>query len=337
MVDTMLYKADSRNIGKADFEVSDKAVTIFNVPLTGEIVQPYSDGVAYKPAEEILAVDVKNTPISFLHPSKLVDNMPTEQAADNTYGMLKKPSLKRKKSKISKDKLYSDMIIFRNDAKVDMLINKLERGEGVDVSIGFRYKQDNTPGSFDGQNYDYIQRNIELDHLAILMDDQGFIHQGRASFQAGYGIGNDSRDEKMSNEKIVQDNAEMKVQIDSIKSEMDSLKTAKDEAETKLSEATDKISALEAEMKETKDALDVFKQAEKEAVDAKRQALSEKMPGMKAVFDTADSESINKAFDEMEKSSAKKLDVNSKANDGENEELTDQQKMDMSMSRKKTN
>jgi len=46
------------------------------------------------------------------------------------------------------------------------LIDKIKAGNLNDNSIGFTYEKDPTPGEFEGQKYDYVQRDIFLDHLA---------------------------------------------------------------------------------------------------------------------------------------------------------------------------
>jgi hypothetical protein len=46
------------------------------------------------------------------------------------------------------------------------VLKKIKSGELKDNSIGFTCDKDLTPGEFQGQHYDYVQRNICIDHLA---------------------------------------------------------------------------------------------------------------------------------------------------------------------------
>lgn len=44
----------------------------------------------------------------------------------------------------------------------------IESGEQADLSSGYRYDADMTPGTFDGERYDGVMRNIKLNHLALV-------------------------------------------------------------------------------------------------------------------------------------------------------------------------
>jgi hypothetical protein len=46
------------------------------------------------------------------------------------------------------------------------MIDALKDGSLRDVSIGFTYDEDKTPGEFKGKEYDIVQRNIFIDHVA---------------------------------------------------------------------------------------------------------------------------------------------------------------------------
>lgn len=202
----VIYSTFDINIAKgADFEIMDEHIIIYNVPITGEIVQDYNDGKALKPLNEIKKISVDNIPITLMHNQNvvntgLVSDMTTEQKQENVKGFITAASLDRKDdSKIDDKKLYADFIIYKTDDTKN-LQSKLESKDGVDVSIGFQYTQDSTPGSLDGKEYDYVQRNIRLDHLAVLIDEAGLVHEGRAAFP-NFGIAADKKnngDGKMS-------------------------------------------------------------------------------------------------------------------------------------------
>lgn len=292
----------------AIFEITDKNIIIKNVPLTGEIVQEYHDGFAYKPLEEITNVDVQNVPVTFLHPDNQVEVMSTNEVADNTFGFLRNPSLDKK----HKDKLYADIVLFRSDRTKD-LEKKLEKGEGVDVSIGFQFEKEEKSGSFLGKAFDYIQRNIKLDHLAILLDNFGRVHPGRAPFSKGYGIGADQKNlgnKKMSEDKFAQlskDHAILEKDFGSLQKENDSLKSQVADSEEKIKVLESDMTAKDEKLKSVEDKLKVYTDAEQQAVDEMRADLTKKMPNMEKVFASADSDSIKEAHAEMLKNKANRI------------------------------
>jgi len=287
------------------FEITDSEILIYNVPITGEIVQQYADGAAYKPLEEIQKIDVANTPIAFLHPTKSFEEMSTKEKAAESIGFLSKPTFDEKHP----DKLYSDLIIKRSE-DTKHLEEKLEAGEGVDVSIGFKYEKEEASGSFLGKAFDYVQRNIKLDHLAILLDKFGQVHPGRAPFPF-YGIGADKADLKMAEDKNIQlekDHALLQKDHADLTKEVEALKSEKATDADTISKLEADKNDLSEKLKSATDSLKVFQDKEKEAVDSMRNELSEKMPSMKAVFDSADSEAIKSAHADMKSKEAKSLD-----------------------------
>lgn len=53
------------------------------------------------------------------------------------------------------------------------LIDTLGKGDKREVSIGFECEIDETPGVFDGEEYDVIQRNIKINHIAHVDHGRG--------------------------------------------------------------------------------------------------------------------------------------------------------------------
>ena len=311
MANPNIYNTIDISIGKgANFEITNTKTIIKNVPITGEIVQDYQDGVAYKPLEEIKNILVDNVPITFLHPSKAVKAMKTSEAGDNVHGLLKSPSLDEKDN-IDESKLYSDLIIFRSEMTKD-LEEMLKVGEGIDVSIGFEFVKEEKKGSALGRDFDYIQRKIKLDHLAILIDEFGKVHRGRAPFPF-FGIGADQLDEelKMSNEnyeKILEEKVKLASDLNDVNVKVESLTSQAATDADAISKLTSDNEDLKSSLKVATDELSVFKDAAKVVIDEMRGELSEKMPAMKAVFDSANDEAIKTAHDEMKKNTATSID-----------------------------
>jgi hypothetical protein len=52
-------------------------------------------------------------------------------------------------------------------AQDSSLIEKIDRGERKELSAGYRCRLDFTPGTYNGERYDAIQRDIEYNHVAI--------------------------------------------------------------------------------------------------------------------------------------------------------------------------
>jgi len=175
-----------------DYEENADTFVIYNVPILAEMVQTYEDGYAYKKADEILKVNVDQIPLT------LVEDEPTHPEAivnSNTYGKrnvivgyMSEPV--RAKDKKSLTKRYADFVLY-NTPKIQALKDEYIAGNYVDTSVGFEFNKDVTPGEFLDQKYDYIQRDIKLDHNAILIDIYGNKGIGRMPSPIG-GIGADS-------------------------------------------------------------------------------------------------------------------------------------------------
>jgi hypothetical protein len=319
----------------ADFEITDTKIIVYNVPLTGEIVQQYEDGFAFKPADEITKIIVKGVDVTFLHVGT-VNTMPTLEFAKNAQGSLREPSLDRKDN-VDDKKLYADIVIFRTADTVH-LEQALNDGKGIDVSIGFSYMLDPTPGVFNGVSYDYVQRNIILDHLAVLMDQHGTVYPGRAPFPF-YGIGADSKNNyiKMVGEKTVSedlynksidqnttltsDNAKLKISNDELSTKVSELETTSTDANDKLTKANDELVAANKKLEDADAELKDFRQAKVDAKATKVTELKEKYPAMDTMFDTASDDAIDKAHKELQ--DAKQKNINADGGNGTGAKTSD--------------
>ena len=86
------------------------------------------------------------------------------------------------------NKLKGEMWIFVEDAKkkgFGEIINRLEKGEKIEVSTAYFADTEPTRGNHNGVEYSGIHRNLRPDHLAILPDDIGAcsVEQGCGTFQ----------------------------------------------------------------------------------------------------------------------------------------------------------
>jgi len=153
-------------------------------------VYQYEDGKALKSKLELL----KATRTA-RYAKLTVGNHPTTQvimSQSDIYGGVEKPFFDNGKLRaiLSFDKytLPEETIIKIREA----VTNKI----GIDNSIGFYYDADWTPGidhnvnNDQEEHYDYIMRNIVIDHVAVITDNQGGRLHGRCSFPK-CGIGAD--------------------------------------------------------------------------------------------------------------------------------------------------
>jgi len=178
--DATLGRDTQKRIAFDKATLNDKIKTDTDTELTipaiiaSEIVQQYDDGYAYKPADELkkmaeIAQLIGAVPVKILeHPG-----------ASTNYLLLKHGDVNGKATNFEFVKNLPDPKTgrpMRRGVKTDITwikhltpedtINRMIDGELRDVSIGFTFDSDRTSGVWQGQNYDYVQRNIFLNHVA---------------------------------------------------------------------------------------------------------------------------------------------------------------------------
>ena len=62
--------------------------------------------------------------------------------------------------------IRADIALWKNKLP-EGFVEGIKQGLKKDVSIGFVSEDDETPGEWEGQRYDYVQRSIFIDHLAV--------------------------------------------------------------------------------------------------------------------------------------------------------------------------
>ena len=129
--------------------------------LTKTGVFNYQEGREYRSEEEVFHADsiesIKGAPVTDLHPSeKGCDNLLTPaNAKEHIIGIAEN---------IERDGSYlkGSLIIFHEDA-----IKAIEAGERKEISLGYKCRLEQTPGTINGESYDAIQRDIVVNHIAI--------------------------------------------------------------------------------------------------------------------------------------------------------------------------
>lgn len=137
---------------------------LIDTPVVGRVgIQLYknADGSIrreLRPPEEVFKPDSLATyagkPITDGHPQEYVT---AENAKSLSVGTMQTPGRQ------DGNNVVSEIII--HDGK---MIAKVDRGDARELSLGYKVDLDETPGVWDGQAYDAVQRNIRINHLAIV-------------------------------------------------------------------------------------------------------------------------------------------------------------------------
>lgn len=154
--------------------VDDDNHLVMPAIIASEIVQQYEDGWAYKPANEIekmakIAADIGAIPVKILeHPGAATNYLLVKQS--DVYGRAENFQFAKnladpKTGRPMRRGIRADIRWFK-DRVPEKVLTQIRNAELRDVSIGFTFDHDYTRGEWNGANYDYIQRNIFLNHLA---------------------------------------------------------------------------------------------------------------------------------------------------------------------------
>ncbi|MCL2641961.1 MAG: DUF2213 domain-containing protein [Candidatus Bathyarchaeota archaeon] len=176
---TSEYKVvfDIATLDKAVVSEDDDTLTMSAV-IASEIVHKYAGGMAYKPGDELekmvyTASRIGSVPIKVLeHPGFETDFLLLKH--NDVHGkagnfQFVKDLLDPKTKRPNRRGVRADITWFK-DVTPPIVITKLKDGTLRDVSIGFVCEMEWTEGVFNGEKYDYVQRNIFLNHVAAPVD-----------------------------------------------------------------------------------------------------------------------------------------------------------------------
>lgn len=128
---------------------------------TGILLYRNADGSTrreFRPPEEVFNTDslasYSGKPVTDDHPGEMVT---AKNAKSVAVGFMKS------EGKQDGDNVRVPIVIM--DAET---IDKAEKGGKVELSLGYKVDLDETPGEWNGQRYDAIQRNIRINHLALV-------------------------------------------------------------------------------------------------------------------------------------------------------------------------
>lgn len=176
-------KVDAQKQRKISFDVAqldakpiidDDDVLTMPAVIASEIVHQYEDGWAYKPADELekmaaTANRIGSIPVKILeHPNADTSYLLVKQS--DVYGKVSNFKFVRDLKEIKTKRpmrrgVRADITWFKDVTPADV-IERIKAGTLHDVSIGFTFDADETEGEFQGVHYDYVQRNIFLNHVA---------------------------------------------------------------------------------------------------------------------------------------------------------------------------
>ena len=207
-----------------------------------EYVQP--DGSIrreLRPPEEVFNKDslatLAGVPLTIAHPKDLVDVKNIKRLSVGMTGDIIEKS---------EDRFVDFMGTVTDSKAVAMLERKRDQGLGQEVSCGYVAEMDFTPGIWNGQAYDAVQRNIRYNHVA-------FVDRGRAGPEARVKL--DESDNAYYHENINRQGDESMEKI--------TLNGKEFEVTSEIAEAfkadgmshKDKMSKMEKDMKEKEDDL----------------------------------------------------------------------------------
>jgi hypothetical protein len=236
------------------------------VARTGIYIYQQPDGTIireYRPPEEVFDTDSEASfvgkPIVVGHPASGIVNSDTAQ--DLAIGTILSSGYQKDETNIACD------IVIHNPSAI---------GEKRGLSLGYRVDIEEAPGiTPDGQQYDVIQRNIRINHLAV-------VDRGRAGAKARLNLDGDEIIEGVG--------TKMKIKIDSVDFEVDEkIANYVNSLQNKEENARVKLDTANTELKSVKEQNTALK-ADADDKKAKLDAMTAERDGLKAKVDAADAE-----------------------------------------------
>ena len=167
------YALKSVEVDRFEVQEDDETLTVPAV-ITREGVYDYDGMLVYEPAEEVekAAFTAMNAWIVEEHPPEIILSDPKL-----IRGTVQNPVF-------IEDRIKADLVFFKNRCSPKYL-EAVKTGKARSVSIGFFWECIPQKGEFKGQHYDYIKKDILIDHVAVGS------WQGRCSYPlCGIGVDN---------------------------------------------------------------------------------------------------------------------------------------------------
>jgi hypothetical protein len=150
-----LYGLKSVKVESVQVKEDDETLTVSAV-ITREGVYEYDGMLVYEPAEEVekAAFTAMNAWIVEEHPPEIILSNPAM-----IRGTVRNPVF-------VEDRIKADLVFFKERCSPRYL-NDVKKGRARSVSIGFFWDCVPHKGEFKGQRYDYVKKNILIDHVAV--------------------------------------------------------------------------------------------------------------------------------------------------------------------------
>lgn len=157
-----VQRYDSVPIRDYHFDDQTGFLYVYRVPIAGAMVQKYvkSDGseeMEAKLPEEILS----DSTVSSANSKPVTDGHHGLVTKDNSHDLMK--GFTASNGHVEGNMLYNDITITDPN-----LISQIKSGDKRELSIGFETQMDPTSGTYNGTKYDAVQRNIRINHVAVV-------------------------------------------------------------------------------------------------------------------------------------------------------------------------
>lgn len=157
-----VQRYDSVPIRDYHFDDQTGFLYVYRVPIAGAMVQKYvkSDGseeMEAKLPEEILS----DATVSSANSKPVTDGHHGLVTKDNSHDLMK--GFTASNGHVEGNMLYNDITITDPN-----LIYQIKNGSKRELSIGFETQMDPTSGTYNGTKYDAVQRNIRINHVAVV-------------------------------------------------------------------------------------------------------------------------------------------------------------------------
>ena len=176
MEDKVAFKPDRVSTGK--HSVHGDTTIFHDVVIASEMIQPYPDGKALKSRDELEAyawtVDGRWI-IAGGHPENPIISSRDEVSGRTVNARYVKDLKDPKTGRPCRAGVRADVEVFNSKISPADL-EAMTNGTKADVSIGFFFDKDDSPGTLDdgpfkGEAFDYVQRSMFHDHLAVAIDN----------------------------------------------------------------------------------------------------------------------------------------------------------------------
>jgi len=172
------FKLDAERITEETHPTFGPMTVFHDVVIASEIVQKYNDGKAFKSRDELKSYAWSVDGAWIIAGSHPVDGIISER--DQVSGRTVNPRYVKNLKDPATDRpsragVLADVQVF-NKRITPSLLDEMKDGTKQDVSIGFFFSKDETAGvvtdgPFKDSEYDYVQRDMFHNHLAVGIDN----------------------------------------------------------------------------------------------------------------------------------------------------------------------